>query len=95
MNSAPAPDTAPPALRGKLLMGVAWPAFLGACVLELLVFAIVDPQDLRWFGAGLVHTRQAVYTMAFIAFWLVGIGTSAMTALLSQPVADTPPSRAD
>ena len=32
------------------LMWIAWPAFLSACVLELVVFAAVDPNDLQWVG---------------------------------------------
>jgi hypothetical protein len=31
-------------------MGIMWPAFLSAGVLEMLVFAVVDPQDLHWMG---------------------------------------------
>ena len=31
-------------------MGLAWPAFIAACLLELLVFAMVDPQDVTWSG---------------------------------------------
>ena len=30
------------------LMWVVWPAFLAACILELVVFAMVDPQDMTW-----------------------------------------------
>ena len=29
---------------------ILWPAFLMAGVLEMLVFVVVDPSDLRWFG---------------------------------------------
>ena len=32
------------------LMWIAWPAFLSACVHELVVFAAVDPNDLQWVG---------------------------------------------
>jgi hypothetical protein len=33
------------------LMWVMWPAFLMAGVLEMLVFALVDPLDIHWAGA--------------------------------------------
>jgi len=52
------------------LMWVAWPAFLSACVLELLVFALVDPLELQWSGQSLGWSRQGVYTAAFFLFWL-------------------------
>jgi hypothetical protein len=63
-------------------MWIAWPAFLAACALELLVFAVVDPQELQWSGHALGWSRQAVYTFAFFAFWLVSMGACALTTLL-------------
>lgn len=66
-------------------MWVAWPAFLSACVLELIVFATVDPRDLHWFGQPLALSRQGVYTMSFFAFWAVTAVSSALTALLGTP----------
>lgn len=64
------------------LMWIAWPAFLAACALELLVFAFVDPQELQWSGHALGWSRQAVYTLGFFAFWLVAMGACALTTLL-------------
>ena len=64
------------------MVWIAWPAFLAACALELLVFAFVDPQDLQWAGQTLGWTRQAVYTLAFFAFWAVSMGACALTTLL-------------
>lgn len=63
-------------------MGIAWPAFLLAAVLEMIVFAMVDPGDLHWFGQPLGWSRQAVYTVAFFVFWGVTAVSSALTALL-------------
>jgi len=34
----------------RLAMTILWPAFLMAGVLEVLVFAVVDPGELHWFG---------------------------------------------
>ena len=64
---------------GRTLMVVAWPAFVAACLLELLVFAFVDPLDLRWAGHSLGWSRPDVYTAAFFVFWaaaMVGCGLS-------------------
>ncbi len=53
-------------------MAILWPAFLMAGVLEMLVFALVDPGNLHGFGgAPLQLSRSAVYTLAFFAFWAV------------------------
>lgn len=65
------------------LMWMLWPAFLVAGLLEMLVFALVDPSDLHWFGAPLELSRQAVYTLAFFVFWAVALVASALTLLLS------------
>jgi hypothetical protein len=58
-------------------------AFLVAGVLEMLVFAMVDPADLHWFGQPLELSRQAIYTLGFFAFWLMTMASSALTTLLS------------
>ena len=63
-------------------MWIAWPAFLAACALELLVFAFVDPLDLHWAGHALGWSRQAVYTAAFFAFWAVSTMACFFTTLL-------------
>jgi hypothetical protein len=65
------------------MMWIAWPAFLVAGVLEMLVFAMVDPADLHWFGQPLELSRQATYTLGFFAFWLMTMASSALTTLLS------------
>jgi hypothetical protein len=70
------------------LMWIAWPSFLMAGVMEMLVFAMVDPQDLHWFGHALEMSRQGVYTLSFFVFWFI-IGLScALTALLAMPPAE-------
>ncbi|MBX3607395.1 MAG: hypothetical protein KF788_19095 [Piscinibacter sp.] len=54
-----------------------------AGVLEMLVFVVVDPGDLRWFGADPVDlSRQAVYTVTFLIFWAVISVAGALTMLL-------------
>ena len=69
----------------KRLMVIAWPAFLVAAVLEMVVFALVDPSDLHWFGSPLALSREAVYTLAFFVFWGLTMASSALTTLLAVP----------
>ncbi len=68
---------------------ILWPAFLGAGALEALVFAVVDPHDLRWFGGTPIEWAPvAIYSITFLIFW-GGVATaSALTALLSLTVED-------
>ncbi|MBK7547469.1 MAG: hypothetical protein IPI20_06370 [Rhodoferax sp.] len=66
------------------LMWIVWPAFLMAGVIEMLVFAMGDPQDLHWFGHPLEISRQGVYTLAFFVFWLITSISGGLTTLLSM-----------
>lgn len=65
-------------------MWIAWPAFLVAGALEVVVFALVDPQDLRWLGQELNWSREAVYSLAFFVFWALTMFSSGLTTLLSM-----------
>jgi hypothetical protein len=67
----------------KRWMWIAWPAFLVAAVLEMVVFAVVDPGELHWLDAPLSLSREAVYTLAFFLFWGATVASSALTTLLS------------
>ena len=68
---------------GRIALQILWPAFLMAGVLEVLVFALIDPSELHWpGGAPIDASRQAVYTLAFLAFWAVVAAAGAITALL-------------
>jgi hypothetical protein len=71
-------------LGAKLIMSIIWPAFLAACALQLVVFAVVDPTELVWFGHPLAWSRQAVYTAGFFVFWVCSAVASSLTALLSR-----------
>ena len=70
-------------MLSQRLMWIAWPAFMVACVLEVLVFTVVDPQDLRWFGQPMEFSRQAIYAVAFFVFWGITMVSSGLTTLLS------------
>jgi hypothetical protein len=62
---------------------ILWPAFMAAGVLEMLVFAVVDPNDLHWFGGpALGWSAQAVYTVTFLIFWVAVATAGAVSALL-------------
>jgi len=49
----------------------------------MLVFALVDPQDLHWSGQPLALSREGVYTLAFFIFWIITMASGALTTLLS------------
>ena len=77
-------------------MAVAWSSFLAAGVMEALVFAVVDPGDLRWFGAGPIElSAQAIYTVSFLIFWgVVALGASVALLLAGLPDESRPAAQA-
>jgi hypothetical protein len=57
-----------------------------AGVLEMLVFVVVDPTTMHWFGADPVDwSRSAVYSVTFFIFWGVIATSGAITLLLEAP----------
>ena len=68
---------------------ILWPAFLMAGVLEMLVFVVVDPGELHWFGAlAITWPVQAIYTVTFLLFWGAIATAGALTALLELEADD-------
>ena len=76
---------APRPLRERVLL-ILWPAFVMAGVLEALVFVVVDPSTLHWFGAEpLQWSASAVYSVMFLIIWGVIATSGAITHLLEGP----------
>jgi len=70
-------------MLAQRVMWIAWPAFLVAGVLEILVFGMIDPHDMQWFGQPIEMSRQGIYTLSFFVFWAITGTSSALTTLLS------------
>ena len=64
---------------------ILWPAFLVAAVMEMVVFAWVDPGQLR-FGSWHPDANTA-YSLAFLVFWgLVTVASAISHWLMKQPI---------
>jgi len=62
---------------------VLWPAFFMAGVLEMGVFAVLDPEHMNWFGGEPIGwSRQAIYSITFFIFWAAIAAAAGMTAFL-------------
>jgi hypothetical protein len=74
---------------------IAWPSFLMAGVLEMLVFSVADPEELRGFGGAFNElSPSAIYTIAFFCFWVIVALASSLTLLLASPEPEVrPPSK--
>lgn len=73
-------------------IAILWPAFILASLIELAVFAFVDPSDMRWGREGLGYTRQAIYTTSFFVFWAMSAAACALAVALTvePPEGDIP-----
>ena len=71
--------------RTRYIGSIAWPAFMAAGVLEMLVFAMLDPQDLhRPGGAAIPFSATAIYSLGFLLFWAAAAGAAAITLWLDR-----------
>jgi hypothetical protein len=67
------------------ILTVLWPAFLIAGMQEALVFVVVDPHTLHWFGiAPIEWPVQAVYSITFLIFWTTTGTACALCRWLGQ-----------
>ncbi|HMM46533.1 MAG TPA: hypothetical protein PKC12_00950 [Thiobacillaceae bacterium] len=66
------------------LIHVLWPSFLAALAAEVVFAALVDPTQLSYRGEALIEDRVAAYTIAFFAFWLIGMLSSALTCYFQR-----------
>jgi hypothetical protein len=64
---------------------VAWPAFVVAGLIEMFVFAFVEPASLHTLaGAALELSATAVYSVAFFVFWGLVAGACAVALALAD-----------
>ena len=68
----------------RRLMWVLWPGFVMAIPTVGVVFTLVDPADLQFFGAPLELSRLGAYSLGFLLFWAIGSTCSALTCLLQR-----------
>ena len=66
----------------KFWMFIFWPSFLMAGVMEIAVFAMVDPQDLHLFNQTIDVSRQGIYTLSFFIFWIICAASSCLSLFL-------------
>jgi hypothetical protein len=70
----------------RKVMAILWSAFLVAGVQEALVFVVVDPLSLHWFGSDAIDwSVQAIYTVTFLIFWSTTATAGALALWLYSP----------
>ena len=71
-------------------MQVVWPAFLGACLLEALVFSMVDPRETHWVANTWLLSQQSLYSVEFFSFWITTMLCGSLVLWLERPSTAVP-----
>jgi hypothetical protein len=69
-------------LRTRRIGAIIWSSFLAASLGCVIVFAMLDPAEVRFFGNDIQLERTVVYTLGFILFWLVSATAAWLCSLL-------------
>ena len=69
----------------RSMIWIVWPAFVAAAIAEFCFFALVDPQVLYWMGLPVKLSISATYSLGFLFFWLICIGSSVLTYWMLPP----------
>ncbi|NBV00186.1 MAG: hypothetical protein EBS31_01775 [Burkholderiaceae bacterium] len=66
-------------MRARIWIWILWPSFMIAGLAEGLLFTLVHPEDLVFFGEPVTASAEAVYTLGFFVLWLLCALSSALT----------------
>lgn len=69
----------------RSMIWILWPAFVAAAIVEFAFFAVADPQQLYWMGEPVKFSASSTYSLGFLFFWMICIGSSVLTYLLLPP----------
>ena len=69
-------------MKYRLLIWILWPSFLVAGMAEGLLFTVVHPQELLFFGHHPGSTDEGIYTIGFFMIWTFCAVSSALTAYI-------------
>ena len=69
-------------MKYRLLIWILWPSFLVAGLAEGLLFTVVNPQELLFFGHHPNISDEGVYTIGFFVIWIFCAVSSALTAYI-------------
>ena len=69
-------------MKYRLLIWILWPSFLVAGMAEGLLFTVIHPQDLLFFGHHPDISDEGIYTIGFLMIWIFCAVSSALTAYI-------------
>lgn len=68
----------------RRLVTILWPSFLIAGAADVLFFTLFDPTQFLYQEEPVFSGRLAAYTVGFFLFWLMGMGSSALTCYFQR-----------
>lgn len=69
-------------MKYRLFIWIMWPSFLVSILAEGLLFSIVHPAELLFFGKHPNISDEGIYTIGFFVIWIFCSFSSALTAYI-------------
>lgn len=77
-------------MKYRLLIWIMWPSFLMAGLAEGLLFSVVHPSELLFFGHHPNISDEGIYTLGFFVIWMFCSFSSALTAYILPGIEASP-----
>jgi hypothetical protein len=69
-------------MKYRLFIWIMWPSFLVSILAEGLLFSVVHPAELLFFGSHPNISDEGIYTIGFFIIWIFCSFSSALTAYI-------------
>ena len=69
-------------MKYRLFIWILWPSFLVSGLAEGLLFSMIHPDDLLFFGYHPDISDEGIYTIGFFMIWMFCALSSALTAYI-------------
>ena len=76
-------------MRYRLFIWIMWPSFLVSILAEGLLFSVIHPTDLLFFGHHPNISDEGVYTIGFFIIWIFCSFSSALTAYILPGISES------
>jgi hypothetical protein len=75
-------------MKYRLFIWIMWPSFLVSILAEGLLFSIVHPSELLFFGHHPNISDEGIYTIGFFIIWIFCSFSSALTAYILPGISE-------
>jgi hypothetical protein len=75
-------------MKYRLFIWIMWPSFLVSILAEGLLFSVVHPSELLFFGHHPNISDEGIYTIGFFIIWMFCSFSSALTAYILPGISE-------